>query len=175
MYVYDASDCDESPKTNMRKSIIIIIVILFCFAFSAIVCELAKHSTTCNADIKWDKARVVAREGRWTQRKFLEGIESLRGKNRGITPLKSYNQMEQWQSTLYPFFEKHWAIIEDLCVSSSCLYMKLACTCWCILFSNKIVFDKQMIITCKFFFSERLEDSSEKHLPLHTDVPKTVK
>ena len=68
---------------------------------------LAKHSTTCNADIKWDEARIVAREGRWTQRKFLEGIESLREKNRGITPLNTYNQMEQWQSTLYPFFEQH--------------------------------------------------------------------
>ena len=68
---------------------------------------LAKHSTTCNAEINWEEARIVAREGRWTQRKFLEGIESLREKNRGITPLNTYNQMEQWQSTLYPFFEQN--------------------------------------------------------------------
>ena len=66
---------------------------------------LAKHSTTCNAGIKWEEAKIVAREERWTQRKFLEGIESLREKKRGITPLNTYNQMEQWQSTLYPFFE----------------------------------------------------------------------
>ena len=67
---------------------------------------LAKHSTTCENEIKWEAAKIVGREQRWTQRKFLEGIESLREKNKGITPLNSYNQLEQWQSTLYPFFQK---------------------------------------------------------------------
>ena len=67
---------------------------------------LAKHSSTCNEEIKWEDAKIVGREERWTQRKFLEGIESLREKNKGITPLNSYNQLEQWQSTLYPYFEK---------------------------------------------------------------------
>ena len=52
-------------------------------------------------------------------------------------------------------------------------------------FLIKIVFDKQMIITCNFFISERSEDETYKNvieiqkntwirLPLHTDVPKTV-
>ena len=36
--------------------------------------------------------RIVAREGRWTQRNFLEGIEFLREKNEGVTP---HNQIEQ--------------------------------------------------------------------------------
>ena len=67
---------------------------------------LAKHSSYCNEEIKWEDAKIVGREERWTQRKFLEGIESLREKNKGITPLNSYNQLEQWQSTLYPYFEK---------------------------------------------------------------------
>ena len=67
---------------------------------------LAKHSTTCEHEIDWENARIVGREAGWTQRKYLEGIESLREKNKGITPLNSFNQLEQWQSTLYPYFEK---------------------------------------------------------------------
>ena len=68
---------------------------------------LAKHTSTCTEEIKWENAKIVGREERWTQRKFLEGIESLREKNKGITPLNNYNQLEQWQSTLYPYFEKN--------------------------------------------------------------------
>ena len=67
---------------------------------------LAKHTPICTEEIKWENAKIVGRETKWTQRKFLEGIESLREKNRGITPLNSFNQLEQWQSTLYSFFEK---------------------------------------------------------------------
>ena len=67
---------------------------------------LAKHTSICREEIEWENAKIVAREERWTQRKFLEGIESLREKNKGITPLNTYNQLEQWQSTLYPYFEK---------------------------------------------------------------------
>ena len=36
----------------------------------------------------------------------VEGIETLREKNKGITPPNSFNELEQWQSTLFPFFEK---------------------------------------------------------------------
>ena len=50
-----------------------------------------------------ENAKIVGREQRWTQRKFLEGIESPREKNKGITPLNSFNQLEQWQSTQFPF------------------------------------------------------------------------
>ena len=67
---------------------------------------LAKHTATCTEEIDWKNAKIVGREQRWTQRKYLEGIESLREKNKGITPLNSFNQLEQWQSTLFPFFEK---------------------------------------------------------------------
>ena len=67
---------------------------------------LAKHSSTCEKEIKWEGSKIIGREPRWTQRKFLEGIESLREKTKGITPLNNYNQLEQWQSTLYPFFQK---------------------------------------------------------------------
>ena len=67
---------------------------------------LAKHMSTCNREIEWENAKIVGREGGWTQRKFLEGIESLREKNKGIIPLNNFNQLEHWQSTLYPFFEK---------------------------------------------------------------------
>ena len=67
---------------------------------------LAKHMSTCDREIEWENAKIVGREGGWTQRKFLEGIESLREKNKGIIPLNNFNQLEHWQSTLYPFFEK---------------------------------------------------------------------
>ena len=67
---------------------------------------LAKHMSTCNREIEWENAKIVGREGGWTQRKFLEGIESLREKNKGIIPLNNFNQLEHCQSTLYPFFEK---------------------------------------------------------------------
>ena len=60
---------------------------------------LAKHATICPHIIDWENAKIVGKETGWTQRKFLEGIES------GITPLNAYNKMEQWQSTLCSFFE----------------------------------------------------------------------
>ena len=67
---------------------------------------LAKHASTCPHEVDWENAKIVGKERRWTQRKYLEGIESLRQKNKGVAPLNSYNQLEQWQSTLYQFFKK---------------------------------------------------------------------
>ena len=64
---------------------------------------LARHATVCPHDIDWDNTKIVNKEQGWSQRKYLEGIESLRQKNRGITPLNSYNQLEQWQSVIYSF------------------------------------------------------------------------
>ena len=66
---------------------------------------LARHSTTCTHEIDWENAKIVGRESRWTQRKCLEGIETLREKNKGVVPLNAYNQLDQWQSTLYAFFD----------------------------------------------------------------------
>ena len=65
---------------------------------------LAKHASTCLSGIDWQNAKIVNHESGWSPRKFLEGIESLREKNSGKIPLNSYNQLEQWQSTLYPLF-----------------------------------------------------------------------
>ena len=77
---------------------------------------LAKHASTCQHEVDWENAKIIGRERRWTQRKYLEGIESLRQKNKkqkgqkkeqkGVIPLNSYNQLEQWQPILYPLFEK---------------------------------------------------------------------
>ena len=64
---------------------------------------LAKHASICPHGIDWEGSKIVGREQKWTQRKYLEGIESLRQKNRGITPLNNYNKLEQWQS-LYIHF-----------------------------------------------------------------------
>ena len=73
---------------------------------------LAKHASTCPLGIDWEKSKIVGREQNWTQRKYLEGIESLRQKNRGVTPLNSYNKMEQWQAVLYSFFNDE--VINDV-------------------------------------------------------------
>ena len=66
---------------------------------------LAKHSASCPHEIDWENAKIVGKETGWTQRIFLEGIETLRRKNEGRTPLNAYNKMEQWQSVLYSFFD----------------------------------------------------------------------
>ena len=65
---------------------------------------LAKHSSICSSNVDWDNSKIIGKEQKWTQRKYLEGIESLRQKNRGITPLNNYNKMEQWKPILYSFF-----------------------------------------------------------------------
>ena len=67
---------------------------------------LAKHASVCTKRIDWENAKIVGRESRWTQRKYLEGIETLREKNKGVVPLNSYNQLDHWQSTLYAFFNR---------------------------------------------------------------------
>ena len=61
---------------------------------------LAKHASTCTEEIDWENAKIIGREKRWTQRKYLEGIETLRQKNKGITSLNNYNRLEQWQSAV---------------------------------------------------------------------------
>ena len=55
---------------------------------------LAKHAATCPHGINWEEAKIVGKEQRWTQRKYLEGIETLRLKNQGVSPLNAYNKIE---------------------------------------------------------------------------------
>ena len=57
--------------------------------------EVAKHASICPHGIDWEGSKIVGKEQKWSQRKYLEGIESLRQKNRGITPLNNYNKLEQ--------------------------------------------------------------------------------
>ena len=64
---------------------------------------LAKHSATCTNTINWTDAKIVGREPRMTQRKFLEGIMTLKEKGKGRIPLNSYNQMEPWQPVVYQY------------------------------------------------------------------------
>ena len=64
---------------------------------------LAKHNSTCDRSINWEGARIVGREKRTVQRKFLEGIETLKEKSKGKTPLNSYNQMEPWQPIIFEY------------------------------------------------------------------------
>ena len=64
---------------------------------------LAKHSTTCEQPINWRDAKIIGREMKTTQRKFLEGIMTLKEKRKGRIPLNSYNQMEPWQPVVFQY------------------------------------------------------------------------
>jgi len=64
---------------------------------------LAKHSTTCEQPINWDGAKIVGRESKTTQRKFLEGIITLKERGKGRIPLNAYNQLEPWQPVIFQY------------------------------------------------------------------------
>ena len=64
---------------------------------------LAKHSTECNQEINWAESKIVGKEEGRLQRKMLEGVETLKQKGMGRTPLNICNQMDQWQGTIYSF------------------------------------------------------------------------
>ena len=49
------------------------------------------------------KAKIRGKERNTMQRKFLEGIITLKEKSKGIIPLNNYNQIEPWQPTVYTF------------------------------------------------------------------------
>ena len=65
---------------------------------------LAKHAASCQQGIDWEQARIVGKEESWSQRKLLEGIETLRLRNQGVIPLNQYNQMDQWRGLLNSLF-----------------------------------------------------------------------
>ena len=46
---------------------------------------LAKHNSTCDRSINWEGARIVGREKRTVQRKFLEGNGEQNEARRGQT------------------------------------------------------------------------------------------
>ena len=75
--------------------------------------EFSSYVCICCLPI-WEKGKIIEKEKIWTQRKYLEGIESSRRKNQGIEPLNNYNQLEQWQPVLFPLFER-----QNLYMSSS--------------------------------------------------------
>ena len=64
---------------------------------------LAKHNSVCHKSINWEGAKIVGRERRTAQRKFLEGIMTLKEKSKGKTPLNTYNQMEPWQPIIFEY------------------------------------------------------------------------
>ena len=38
---------------------------------------LARHAVTCGQEVDWEKGKIIGKEKGWTQRKYLEEIESL--------------------------------------------------------------------------------------------------
>ena len=66
---------------------------------------LAKHNYVCNYPVRWEESRILGKERKTNQRRYLEGIESLKEKSKGRTPLNTYNQMEHWQPVIQAFME----------------------------------------------------------------------
>ena len=62
---------------------------------------LAKHSTTCEQPINWEGAKIVGRESKMTQRKFLEGVITLKERGKGRIPLNAYNPGNPWYSSMW--------------------------------------------------------------------------
>ena len=58
--------------------------------------RMAKHVSTWSHKVDRENTNIIRKKRRSSQRKCLEGIESLCQQNRGVTPLNSYNQLEQW-------------------------------------------------------------------------------
>ena len=65
---------------------------------------IAKHSVDCQHKHIWNESKIVARESAFTQRKILEGIESLRIRHKGIEVLNNHRQLHMWRPLLYEFF-----------------------------------------------------------------------
>ena len=66
---------------------------------------LARHAASCSKEINWKNARIIGKESAWTQRKYLEGMETIKLKCKGMQPLNSYNRMEQWQPLIYSYMD----------------------------------------------------------------------
>ena len=64
---------------------------------------LAKHSTTCKQPISWEGAKIGGRESKMTQRKFLEGVITLKERGKGRIPLNAYNQLEPLQLVIFQY------------------------------------------------------------------------
>lgn len=64
---------------------------------------LAKHNVMCTQEVNWEESRIVGKERGAAQRKFLEGIETIKERSKGRIPLNAYNQMEPWQPTIFAF------------------------------------------------------------------------
>ena len=68
---------------------------------------LAKHATLCPREIDWDGAKIVGKEQNWTQRKLLEGIETLRQMNEGFLSIKKWNMFTVFLFT-YKTMSERW-------------------------------------------------------------------
>ena len=64
-----------------------------------------EQKSTCTdptEEMNWGNAKIVGQEQRWTQRKYLEGIESPREKNKGITKqLQPTGTMAEYTVTIF--------------------------------------------------------------------------
>ena len=84
---YVGRECTESEATDERKR--------------------RRTSEAQHGMLTWEEAKIVGTESGQIQRKMLEGVETMKQKERGRnhrTPLN--NQMDQLQTTVYSFLDE---------------------------------------------------------------------
>ena len=65
--------------------------------------KATERINTGEQKIKWEGAKIVGRETKMKQRKYLEGVMSPKENGKGRTPLNSYNQLEPWQPVILEY------------------------------------------------------------------------
>ena len=66
---------------------------------------LARHTMECQSGVDWENAEIIARERGLTQRKILEGIDSLRRRHYGMKVLNNFDHVDTWRPVLNSFFD----------------------------------------------------------------------
>ena len=78
---------------------------------------LARHSTICQEGIDRERARIIGGEKGRSQRKMLEGVETVKEKVRGRKSLNTCNQNGPKATNYISIYGKNLMII---CVPSPC-------------------------------------------------------
>jgi len=67
---------------------------------------LARHTVEWQSGVDWRNTEIVGRERRLSQRKVLEGIESLQQKHREMRVLNNFDYVAIWKTILKSFFDR---------------------------------------------------------------------
>ena len=69
--------------------------------------RMAKHSSMeCTNEIEWENTEILCIEKNSRQRKVREGIESIKGEIKGLEPMNTFYQLEDWKDVINVFEKK---------------------------------------------------------------------